>query len=80
MFKDISVSIGVLKTSAIIVVRNLRILFMPMCQGIFLVLWISVWVVNFSYLVSTGDIKQPKKGSQLKEITLEPNAKKMAWF
>lgn len=45
-----------------------------------MVLWISVWVVNFSYLVSTGDIKQPKKGSQLKEITLEPNAKKMAWF
>lgn len=30
LFKDISVSIGVLKTSAVIVVRNLRILFMPM--------------------------------------------------
>jgi hypothetical protein len=30
--------------------------------------------------MSTGEIKQPKAGSQLKEITLDPNAKKMAYL
>jgi len=63
LFKDISVSIGVVKTSAIIVVRNLRILTMPVFEAIFLVLWVSVWIANFSFMMSTGEIKPGKKGS-----------------
>lgn len=63
LFKDISVSIGVVKTSAIIVVRNLRILSMPIFEAIFLVIWVSVWIANFSLMMSTGKIETGKKGS-----------------
>lgn len=79
LFKDIAISVGVLKTSAVIVVRNIRILFMPFAEALLLVIWVSVWVANFSLLVSTGDIKQPKAGSQLKIITLDVNQQRMAY-
>jgi hypothetical protein len=80
LFKDIAISVGVLKTSAIIVIRNLRILLMPFFQALFLVVWVIFWISSFSFLMSTGDIKQPTHGSQIKIITLDPNAKKMAWL
>ena len=79
LFKDIAVSVGVLKTSAIIVIRNLRILAMPFFEALFLVVWILVWISNFSFLVSTGEITQPSKGSQVKIVTLDQNQKRMVW-
>ena len=70
LFKDIAVSVGVLKTSALVVVRNFRILLMPFFSAILLAIWSSVWVANFSYLMSSGEITQPIAGSQMKVIKL----------
>jgi len=63
LFKDIAVSVGVLKTSAIVVVRNFRILLMPFFSALILVIWCSAWVANFSFLLSSGEITQPNSGS-----------------
>lgn len=80
LFKDIATSVAVLKTSAIIVINNLRILFMPLLECVFLVAWLVFWVSAFSFLVSTGEIKGKGGGSQLKEVTLDQWGKRMVWF
>jgi solute carrier family 44 protein 1 (choline transporter-like protein) len=80
MFKDIAISVGVLKTSALIVIRNIRMLFIPFFSAIILVIWASFWLSSFSYLISSGTITQPKAGSQLKRIELSENQKYLMWF
>jgi hypothetical protein len=69
MFKNIAVSISVLKTSAIIIIRNLRMLLMPLIEAIVLTLWIGLWLYGFFHLASSGTIEAQKQ-TQFKKIEL----------
>jgi len=69
LYKNIAISIAVLKTASMIVMRNIRVLFMPFCAGALLVLWTSTWIYGFILLVSCGKITQPTLGGQYKDIT-----------
>ena len=69
MWRNISISIAIMKTSALIVFRNIRMLLMPLASGFFVMLWTVLWFYFFVMLVSTGEIKQPVRGSQAKSIT-----------
>lgn len=56
MWKNIKISIAVLKTTSVIVFRNMRLLVMPLCSGVFVVTWTACWLYFFFMLVSTGKI------------------------
>jgi len=70
LWKNIAVSVAVLKTSAVIIFKNLRILLMPFFSALCLLTWCIYWATTFGYLLSTGQIVQPKLGSQLKRVSL----------
>ena len=70
LYKDIKVSIAVLKTAGDVIVRNFMILFVPLVSTLINIAWTSLWLTNFGYLLSCGEISQPKQGSQLKHIEL----------
>ena len=63
LYKNIAISVGVLKTAAVIIFKNMRILLMPFCSALCLVCWSSYWATGFAFLLSTGEIKQPRLGS-----------------
>ena len=71
LYKNIAISVGVLKTSAAIIFQNMRILLMPFCSALCVLCWSSYWITGLAFLLSTGEIKQPRLGSQLKTITLD---------
>lgn len=68
-----------LKTSATVIYKNIRILFVPLFEAFLLMIWISFWIGNFMILMSSGNIEYPTKGSQLKRVTLSKDQKRMAW-
>lgn len=68
MWKNLAIAIAVLKTSAVIVMRNTRMLFMPFVSSFVIVLWSSIWVCFFILLMATGKITQPKAGAQYKTV------------
>jgi len=70
MYKNIRVSIQVLKTASVIVMGNLRMLVVPFFEAILLLMWSAWWLYSFGYLLSSGEITQPKHGSQLKVVEL----------
>lgn len=70
MWRNIQVSIGVLKTSAVIVMRNIQTLIIPFVSLFVILGYIGAWLVGLGYLISCANITQPKDGSQLKSITL----------
>lgn len=69
MWQNIKVSIAVLKTTSLIIFRNIRMLFMPMLSSLFVVGWTCLWIYFFALLVSCGHIEQPTMGSQAKKIS-----------
>jgi hypothetical protein len=79
MWKNIKVSIAVLKTSSVIVFRNMRLLLMPLLSGIFVVLWTMFWLYFFFMLLSTGKITQPTMGSQAKSIEFTAGQKNLIY-
>lgn len=80
IWKNIAVSIRVLQTSSIVVARNLRTLIMPFISILVLLFWTSFWIANFTYLVSSGKIIEPKLGSQLKYVQLTDTQYGYAYF
>ena len=56
LWKNLVIAIAVLKTSAVIVMRNIRMLFMPFFSSIIIVLWTTIWLVFFVLLISSGKI------------------------
>lgn len=70
LWKNMAIAIAVLKTSSVIVMRNIRMLLMPFVSSIFIVGWTFVWISMFILLISSAKITQPTAGSQYKEIEL----------
>lgn len=56
MFKNIRVSVAVLKTSAVIIIRNIRTLFIPFISFFFIVAYILGWLVGLGFLLSCADV------------------------
>lgn len=54
LWKTVSVSIGVLKCSASVIFKNIRILTVPLFSAVVLVLWVSFWVASFTFLLASG--------------------------
>ena len=63
MYKNIAISIGILKTASMVIIRNIRMLFVPFASQIFLFCWCILWLYDFGWLISSGKITQPKAGS-----------------
>ena len=70
LFDNIAVSVAVLKTSSVILIQNIRVYTLPFMSTWILFGWIMLWLYNASYLVSTGEITQPRAGSQMKKVEL----------
>jgi len=63
LYKNIKQAIQILKTSAIVLVRNLYVVLVPLLSQVCILLWIGFWLRNILYLFSTCDIQQPVAGS-----------------
>jgi len=63
MYSNIYISIKVLKTAAIVIVRNFYVLLVPFLAQLCIMTWAGLWIFNFMYLISTASITQPKAGS-----------------
>lgn len=80
LYKSIKVSIAVLKTASNVITNNVRVTIVPIFSALVITFWLSCWITHFTLLMSTGKIKQPTKGSQLKEIELSKDQKYMVYF
>jgi len=67
-FRTIQVGVAVLKTAATIVLRNSRVLAVPLVACVFICGYVVLWFYAFAYLLSCANITQPTDGTQLKEI------------
>lgn len=56
LWKNIAIAIAVLKTASMIVMRNIRMLFMPWVASLVIVTWTGIWISGFILLVSSGKI------------------------
>jgi hypothetical protein len=56
MFKNIEISVAVLQTAAIIIIRNIRTLIIPFVSFIFIIGFIGGWFYGFGYLLSCANI------------------------
>mmetsp|Transcript_10816 Transcript_10816/g.16438 ORF Transcript_10816/g.16438 Transcript_10816/m.16438 type:complete len:141 (-) Transcript_10816:780-1202(-) len=56
LFRNIAVSIAVLKTSSIVLLNNLRVIIIPFIASAFILTYIVAWVVGIVYLLSCGNI------------------------
>lgn len=63
MWKNIKITIAVLKTTSYIVFHNIRILFIPLVESIVVVTWTFIWLYLFIMFISTAKITQPTKGA-----------------
>jgi hypothetical protein len=54
LFNNIAVSVAVLKTSSVIMIRNFRVLLLPFCSSIILFSWAIFWFYGVLHLLSTG--------------------------
>jgi choline transporter-like protein 2/4/5 len=76
LFRGIQVSIAVLETAAVVILRNIRILIVPFISSIVIFSFIGVWIVGAIYMVSSANITLPPRSaddnlSQLKDINLD---------
>lgn len=55
-------------------------LFMPWFSAFCIMLWTMAWLTGFILLVSSGKIKQPKLGSQYKEIEFNDEQRIFIWI
>lgn len=70
MWNSIAISVAVLKTSSTILIRNIRMLFIPFICFVAQMAFLGVWLYFFGYLLSCANIIQPEGGSQLKSVNL----------
>ena len=56
LWKNLAIAIAVLKTSAVIIMHNIRMFFMPFFSAFVIMLWTTFWIVFFILLLSTGKI------------------------
>lgn len=68
--KSIRISIAVLKTSAEVLMKNIRVLIMPFISCFFVIGFMGLWLVSMGYLLACGNIVT-KDGSQLKTINFD---------
>ena len=59
--KDIAVSVAVLKTSAVIILGNLRVLLVPSMATILIFGYVFGWGVGLCYLLSRANIHLPNE-------------------
>ena len=71
LWKNIAIAIAVLKTSAVIIMHNIRMLFMPIFSSFVVIIWTMIWITFFILFISSGKITQPSMGSQYKEIEFD---------
>lgn len=69
--KDIAVSVAVLKTAAVIVLRNMRVLLVPAIATITIFAFVFGWGYGLCYLLSCANVHLPTDGSQLKTVDLD---------
>lgn len=56
LFDNIAVSVAVLKTSSIVLIKNVKIYTLPIMSTWILFGWITWWLYAASWLISTGEI------------------------
>lgn len=56
MFKNIAISVSVLQTASIIIIRNIRTLLIPFISFFVVAAFIFGWLVGFGYLLSCANI------------------------
>ena len=76
MYKGIQVSIAVLETAAVVIIRNIRTLIVPFISAVFIFGFIGIWILGAIYMVSSANITQPPRSetdtmSQLKDINFD---------
>lgn len=52
MYNNIKISIAVLQTASVIVIRNMRILVIPIFAIAFTLSFLSVWIYSFGYVLA----------------------------
>ena len=65
------ISVQMISTSAIIIFKNFYVIIIPIIGFVAVFAWLTVWMYGFLYFLSTGDITQPTKGSQMKKVELK---------
>ena len=60
--KDIAVSVAVLKTAAVIILRNMRVLLVPAVASVIIFAFIFGWGFGLCYLLSCANIHLPDDG------------------
>ena len=63
MYNNIKISIAVLQTASVIVIRNLRILIIPLIAISFTLAYLIGWFYCMAYIVAQANITQPKLNS-----------------
>lgn len=63
MFNNIKISIAVLQTASVIVIRNLRILIIPLLAISFTLAYLIGWLYCMGYIIAQANITQPKGNS-----------------
>jgi len=63
MYNNIKISIAVLQTSSVIVIRNMRILIIPILAICASLSFLIVWMYCFGYIVAQANINQPTGNS-----------------
>lgn len=56
LYKSIAVSVAVLKTTSVIIIRNVRVLIVPFVAAVFIFSFIGSWMYGFGLLVSCANI------------------------
>ena len=57
LWKNIAIAIAVLQTASVIIMRNIRMLFMPWFSAFCIMIWTMAWLTGFILLISSGKIK-----------------------
>ena len=56
LYKSIAVSVAVLKTASLIIIRNIRVLIVPFIAAIFIFSFVGAWLFGFGHLLSCANI------------------------
>jgi hypothetical protein len=71
MFNNIRISIAVLQTAAVIVIRNIRILIVPLISIVVTLGFIVLWLVGFGYVLAQANVyTRTDTNTQIKDINL----------
>lgn len=76
LYRGIQISIAVLETAAVVIIRNIRILIVPFISCIVTFAYVVGWLAGMAYLASSGNVVPPKRTdedflSQFKSINFD---------